>query len=211
MLYVAINFGRVAGSKCQEFDWDCSNIEPQYAVSDPRVVALVLNMRDEIRSGCHNGKLYAEALSLALAARLQARYSREPSLGSDCTSTLSPLQIARIREYVRANLASDIGVADLAGQVNLSPHYFSRLFKRALGVPPHRYVLQERIHEAQRQLALGRTAIAELALNLGFADQSHFSRAFRKATGATPGECYGSMAIRKERDPEAGCALLGER
>jgi AraC family transcriptional regulator len=60
------------------------------------------------------------------------------------------------------------------------------LFKHALGIPPHRYVLQERIREAQRKLAVGRMSISELALNLGFSDQSHFSRAFRKVTGTTP-------------------------
>jgi AraC-like DNA-binding protein len=92
------------------------------------------------------------------------------------------------------NLAADIGVAELAGQMNLSPHHFSMLFKHALGVPPHQFVLQERIHEAQRQLAAGRIEISELALQLGFSDQSHFSRAFRKMTGTTP-KRYRSTAV----------------
>jgi AraC family transcriptional regulator len=99
---------------------------------------------------------------------------------------LSPMQVSRVREYIRAHLASDLGLAEMAGQVNLSPHYFSLLFKHTLGVSPHGYVLQERIREAQRQLAAGRMDISELALHLGFSDQSHFSRAFRRLTGMTP-------------------------
>jgi AraC family transcriptional regulator len=99
---------------------------------------------------------------------------------------LSTARAGRICEYIRAHLASDIGVAELAGLVNLSPHYFSMLFKHAFGVPPHQFVLQERITAAQRLLASGRMPICELAINLGFADQSHFSRAFRKVTGMTP-------------------------
>jgi AraC family transcriptional regulator len=79
-----------------------------------------------------------------------------------------------------------MGVSELADQVNLSPHYFSLLFKRTFGISPHRYVLQQRIREAQRQLASGRMDISELALHLGFSDQSHFSRAFRRLTGMTP-------------------------
>jgi AraC family transcriptional regulator len=99
---------------------------------------------------------------------------------------LSPMQVSRVREYIRAHLASDLGLAKMAGQVNLSPHYFSMLFKHAVGVSPHHYVLQERIREGQRLLAVGGTSISELALNLGFSDQSHFSRAFRRMTGTTP-------------------------
>ena len=100
--------------------------------------------------------------------------------------TLSATQVRCLREYIRANLASDLGLAEMADQVNLSPHYFSMLFKHAVGVPPHHYVLRERIQEAQRMLVAGRVPISELALNLGFSDQSHFSRAFRKMTGTTP-------------------------
>jgi AraC family transcriptional regulator len=95
-------------------------------------------------------------------------------------------QIRRVCEYIQMHLAADIAVAELASQVNLSPHHFSMLFKQALGVPPHQYVLQARIREAQRQLATERAAISEVALRLGFSDQSHFSRTFRKVTGTTP-------------------------
>jgi AraC family transcriptional regulator len=101
-------------------------------------------------------------------------------------STLSVAQVARVCEYIRTNLESDLGVAELAGLVNLSPHYFSMLFRRAFGVPPHQYVLQERITEARKLLATGRMTLSELATHLGFSDQSHFSRAFRKMTGTTP-------------------------
>ena len=96
-------------------------------------------------------------------------------------------QLDCIREHIRTNLAADIDVAELAGLVRLSPHYFSLLFRQAVGMPPHRYILQERINEAQRLLADGGMTLAELAVHLGFADQSHFSRAFRKLTGRTPG------------------------
>ena len=99
---------------------------------------------------------------------------------------LSPTQVRRVREYIRANLGYEIGLAELADQVSLSPHYFSLLFKHTVGASPYRYVLQERIYEAQRLLAAGRMAICEVALSVGFSDQSHFSGAFRKMTGTTP-------------------------
>jgi AraC family transcriptional regulator len=186
MLYVSIGAVQLQGFTGGDSDLDCLDIEPQYAVSDPNVVALVLNMQREVQAGCPSGRLYGEGLSVALAARLQARYARGPVPDARVRSVLSDVQVRRICEYIQANLASDMGVAELADQVHLSPHYFSLLFKHTLGVSPHRYVLQERICEAQRQLASGRMDISELALHLGFSDQSHFSRAFRRLTGMTP-------------------------
>lgn len=186
MLYVAIGSGELGSVAGEDSDQACLDVEPQYAISDPHVVALILNMRDEILAGCPCGKLYGQALSLALAARLQARYSTKPVAPQSAPSSLSPLQIQRVRDYVHAHLTSDMAVADLARQVNLSPHHFSMLFKQTVGVPPHQYVLQERIDAALRQVAAGRMTLSEVALSVGFSDQSHFSRAFRKLTGTTP-------------------------
>ncbi len=94
--------------------------------------------------------------------------------------------VRHVCDYIDAHLSADIQVAELARQVNLSPHHFSMLFKQAMGVSPHQYVLQKRIEEARRQVAAGQLRLSEVALNLGFSDQSHFSRAFRKMTGTTP-------------------------
>src|SRR2546429_5177359 len=63
----------------QDPDLACLNVEPQYAVSDPHVVALVLNMRDEIQAGCPTGQLYGEALSVAVTARLRTRSEEHTS------------------------------------------------------------------------------------------------------------------------------------
>ena len=186
MLYVAIGAEQLERFMRHDVDLACLNVDPQYAVSDPQVASLVLNMRDEIHAGCPAGKLYGEALSLALAAYLFGRYSREAAPVDRHGVALSPAQVRRVSEYIRANLDRDLGLGELANLVGLSPHYFSMLFKHAFGVPPHHYVLRERIHEGQRLLAAGRMSISDIALSLGFSDQSHFCEVFRKMTGTTP-------------------------
>jgi AraC family transcriptional regulator len=186
MLFVEIGAEQLERFMSHAPDLACLNVEPQYSVCDPHVVSLVRNMRDEIRAGCPTGRLYGEALSLSLAAYLFKRYSVELGPVAREKLALSPMQVSRVREYIRTNLARDIGLAELADQVSLSPHYFSMRFKHTLGLSPHRYVLRERIDEAQRLLAAGRMSISEVAFSLGFSDQSHFSQAFRKATGTTP-------------------------
>jgi AraC family transcriptional regulator len=186
VLFVAIGAGQLERFMSHAPDLAALNINLRSAVFDPHVVSLAVNMRDELQAGCPTGKPYSEALSLALTSYLFKRYGVESgSLRRDGLA-LSPKQVSRIREYIQRNLARDIGLAELAGQLDLSPHYFSMRFKHALGVSPHHYVLRERIHEAQRLLAAGRTRISEVALGLGFSDQSHFSQAFRKITGTTP-------------------------
>jgi len=179
-----------------EPDLACLDVEPQYAISDPRVVSLVARMRDEIQTGCPTGRLYAEALSVSLVGRLRRLYASDMPLKGRHGPALSPVQARRVRAYIRANLASDLGLAEMADQVDVSPHYFAMLFKRTVGVPPHHYVLQERIREARRLLAVGRMSISELALNLGFSDQSHFSRMFRKMTGTTPKRYQSTVCTR---------------
>jgi AraC family transcriptional regulator len=149
---------------------------------DPHVASLALNMRDEIQAG----RLYSEALSLALSAYLFGRYSRRRAPATPRGIVLSTAQARRVRDYVSENLGGDIGLSELAHQVGLSPHYFSLLFKRAFGVSPHQYILSARIHRARRLLTERKMAISEIALELGFADQSHFSKVFKNFVGATP-------------------------
>ena len=73
--------------------------------------------------------------------------------------------------------------------LGLSAHHFSMLFKQTFGTSPHRYVLLERIRESQKLLASSRRRIpiSAVALEMGFADQSHFTHVFRTITGTTPG------------------------
>jgi AraC-like DNA-binding protein len=116
-----------------------------------------------------------------------------------CEPALAPTQVRLVNEYIRAKIMCNVRVGELADQVHLSPHYFSTLFKHSVGVSPHRYVLRECIQEAQRRLAAGGAPISEIALSLGFSDQSHFSETFRKITGTTPKQFQRSYQIQETK------------
>jgi len=100
MIFVAIGSDQLIDLTGGDANAACLNVAPQFAVSDPNVGALVLNIRDEIQAGCPSGKLYSEALSLALAAYLFKRYSIEIRPGCGDATALSSRQLARVREYI---------------------------------------------------------------------------------------------------------------
>ena len=95
-------------------------------------------------------------------------------------------QLEQARLHLLANLSDELPLQELAKISGLSPYYFVRAFHQRYGLPPHTYKLQKRIHQAMKQLKLGRP-LAEVALEAGFADQSHFTRKFKALVGTTPG------------------------
>jgi len=94
--------------------------------------------------------------------------------------------VARIREVLHADFASDIRLDDLAREAGRSRFQVTRAFQAATGLPPHRYLTNIRLEHARALLAAGEMP-AEVAAAVGFADQSHLSRRFKAAYGVTPG------------------------
>ena len=95
--------------------------------------------------------------------------------------------VAAARRYLREHYADNVSLARLAEVVNLSAFHFLRTFRDQIGVSPHEYQLQFRIGVA-RKLLRADYAIADVAAQTGFCDQSHFSRHFKRIVGMTPGE-----------------------
>jgi AraC-like DNA-binding protein len=94
--------------------------------------------------------------------------------------------VRRAREYLHAHAGRAVSLEELAHEVQASKFHLVRAFHRTFGLPPHRYHLLLRLGRARDMLAVGATP-ADVALDLGFADQSHFHRAFKRAFGITPG------------------------
>lgn len=89
------------------------------------------------------------------------------------------------RSFLIDHLYQNISLDELAAHTGLSPYHFLREFRKQYGLPPHAYQLQQRINSAKRLLAQG-NPIAHVAVDVGFADQSHFTRKFKSLVGATP-------------------------
>ena len=99
---------------------------------------------------------------------------------------LPPRRLQKVFSHVRENIARDLSVTELAQVVGMSQYYFSKLFKMSTGTTPHQYVMRQRVERAQEILRETPTALAEVATQVGFETQSHFTSVFRKLVGATP-------------------------
>ncbi len=109
---------------------------------------------------------------------------------------LAPGLRRRLRDFIQANLAEPLSLGQLAGLCALSEYHFARMFQLSFGLPPHRYVLAQRLLQAQQLLRSSLLPLGEVALACGFASASHFSNRFRQALGATPGQYRQSFAVR---------------
>lgn len=94
--------------------------------------------------------------------------------------------VKRACAFINNNYSLNFTLKDLSKIAHLSPYHLQRLFLEEKGVSPHEYSMQQRIRKARELLLKGNT-IAGVAFDLGFTDQSHFTRYFKKATGTTPG------------------------
>lgn len=95
--------------------------------------------------------------------------------------------VKRMIDYINDNYSRNISVEELSGVAHLSPFHLIRVFAERTGLTPHAYLTQVRIRRAMSRLA-GRRSLARIALETGFADQSHFTRRFKRIVGVTPGQ-----------------------
>jgi len=142
----------------------------------------------EIRSPTSPGMMRMETIALSLARRIAEAYSSDvsPATAPRTRHRLDERRLRRVLDYMHGNLETQIGLDDLARVAHLSPFHFHRMFRGRLGMPPHRYLSTLRLERAKALLALGRQPIAEVSLACCFSSQSNFTRAFHRATGATP-------------------------
>lgn len=105
-----------------------------------------------------------------------------------------PKAVRQTREYLEENYAENSSLSQLAALTHLSPFHLSRVFYRAVGLPPHLYLTQIRVLRAKKLLAQG-WAIAHVAQEVGFAHQSHLHRHFKKLVGVTPKQYQNSKNV----------------
>lgn len=178
-------------SALADFDIDPAKVQIAYAdgLTDQVLFHICSPLRDLLhRPRQPTDALFVEGIQVALAAHLLGHYSIDRWRPPEKSPSLDPRRLQRVLDYIEASLNVDIRLEELAAQACLSPYHFSRLFREATGLSPHRYVIDRRVQAARQELARSNLSLVEIALEFGFGSQANFTRVFRKATSLTPGQ-----------------------
>ena len=144
--------------------------------------------RAELAADAPNGVLYAETLTVGLVLHLLANYGvAKPKMPSP-RGKLTSFQLRTVVDFIRSQLDKDVSLIALAECAHISPFHFARLFRATVGVPPHQFVLRLRLQRATRLITAGQLTLAQIAVECGFHDQPHFTRAFHRVCRMTPAE-----------------------
>jgi AraC family transcriptional regulator len=150
---------------------------------DQALLDLARTLASESANGYPNGPFFWNEVASGFIEGLVARHTSEferPTRG-----VLGKDVLKRLRDYVVAHIDEPIEVATLAKIAGRSPFHFTRLFTRSVGVSPHRYVVYLRLRRAVELVRDGRSGLAEIAADTGFADQSHLTRWVRRVHGVS--------------------------
>lgn len=163
---------------------DGASLELRLHFWDKPIQYILSSICAELQAANPIGRLYAESLGTALAARLLREYSgvRTPIGG------LPKRQLQQLLEYIDENVARDLSLQELASVVCASGSHFNVLFKKSTGSSPHQFVLRARVRRAVELIVGSSSELSDIALRCGFANQSHMARCVRRFHGITPVE-----------------------
>ncbi len=153
---------------------------------DPIVTSAVQSIAAEATQSSIGGSLYVEAIATQLAVHMLRSYATVTLREASGKGRLTPSQTRRVTEYVESRLHEPLSLEALAGVVGLGVWSFSRRFRENFGCAAHAYVVNQRVHRAQRLLAQGVLPVKEVASLCGFADQAHLTRVFQARLHTTP-------------------------
>ncbi|MDQ2680892.1 MAG: AraC family transcriptional regulator [Candidatus Eremiobacteraeota bacterium] len=161
------------------------SIAPQLHFRDPRVEHICWAINSELEADEPQGRLFADSLGVALAAHLIAHYACGRVHKLD--GRLSKRRLGDVMDYIAEHLATNLTLEELSRVINVSPSHFGMLFKNALGIPVHQYVIHARVEAAVRLLSTTPDSLSDVALQCGFANQSHMTKCMQRALNVTPG------------------------
>ena len=169
-----------------EIDIDRLDLLNNFGQRDSQLHHIAMLLLAELQSDGIMGQLYVESLTQVLVIHLLRHYSTYTQPITSENRNLSDTRLQQAIDYIHAHLDRDLSLVEIARVINISPTYFASLFKRATGVTLHKYVVQQRVEKAKSLLLKTDLAIADIALQVGFSNQSHLTRHFKCLARITP-------------------------
>lgn len=163
-------------------------LQSHWNLADARIKAFMNALNAERIAGFTAGQLYLDSVEMALADVLVRSYAYERIATPQYRDGLPLLRLRRVKEFIEANLNANINLSSLADESGYSRAHFAKMFRKATGMSPHRYVLTRRVEHVRFLLERKDLPLVGIAASCGFSSQAHMSKVFRELTGLTPGD-----------------------
>lgn len=154
--------------------------------ADPLIAQIGLALKSSLEVDGVGSRFYADSMATALSAHLLRYYSTRNHQFREYENGLSKQKLKQAIEYIQEHLGENLSLSEIANELGISQYYFCHLFKRSTGMSAHQYLIQQRIEQAKHLLKQPEQTITAIALDCGFANQSHFAKYFRQYTGVNP-------------------------
>jgi AraC family transcriptional regulator len=155
--------------------------------SDPVVAHLGACLLPALDNPRQANGLFLGHVAMAVQIHFLAHYVGKSRPVRPHRSGLTARQLRIAKQAICENLDGGTSLSSIARDCGLSPGHFARAFAISVGQPPHQWLLEQRVDRARQLLSESALPLAEIAIQCGFADQSHFTRVFSARTGLSPG------------------------
>jgi AraC family transcriptional regulator len=195
--YVHFNIRRRALDEvAEELDYERVGTVRPIVYGEDLVLAQMARSAMSIVKDGEASPLALDHFELVLAAHTIQQYAGVRRRTTRAGAALPSWKRARAAELLRNNLDGALRLADIARECDLSVSHFARAFKATFGVSPHRWLIEHRVELAKELLRLSDTSLAEIANQVGFADQAAFAKTFRGVVGMTPSQWRREQTVR---------------
>jgi AraC family transcriptional regulator len=162
-------------------------ISSHFVRNDPLLYQIGLTLKSELELSRKYSQLFVESVAKFLAVHLLRHYFVENQKVRQYSYSLSQERLQQVTDYINDCLEKDLSLVELASAIHMSTHHFSKLFKQSTGLSPYQYVTYQRVMRARELLAMNEYTIVEIAIMVGFSNQSNLNRHFKRLIGVTPG------------------------
>ena len=178
-------------------------IDFETGTTDPTVTHLLSAIQPMLSGQQPRDQLFIDQVAEALVTYLRHRYARTCLPERPREHRPSPL-IRQALEILRTSLDGNVSLDDIARRCNVSRSHFYQVFRQELGCTPHEWLVRTRLEQARALLRRPGLSLADIAAQCGFADQSHFTRAFGRRFGLSPGRWRAEHGAASSREPASG-------
>ena len=163
-----------------------STVELGVGHDDAIVRQIGASFLEGLRRPDETNQLFIDHMMLALTAHVAQTYGGLQHPAGPARGGLASWQVKRACEKLESDLGGKIPLEDIAAEFGLSVSHFSRAFRVSTGLPPHQWLLRQRVNTAKQLMSVRGLPLSEIAISAGFANQSHFTRVFSSVVGVSP-------------------------